>query len=184
MKIRLSGPMTKDSIVDGEGLRAVVWTQGCPHNCPSCHNPSTHSYTAGEMIDISAIKREIDTLEGHDGITLSGGDPLEQVEACLEIAKYSHKKGLNVWCYTGYRYEELMHMAKEKPVIIDFLKEIDRLIDGRFLIALKSFEAPFRGSRNQRIIDVAASLAAGVVIEDEKYMLKDDAKHDIEKVYI
>ncbi len=184
MKIRLSGPMTKDSIVDGEGLRAVIWTQGCPHNCPSCHNPSTHSFTAGEMVDIKEIKKEIDSLSDHDGITLSGGDPMEQPAQCLEIAKHAHKKGLNVWCYTGYRYEELMRKTKEEPVYLDLLKEIDTLVDGRFIIALKSFEVPFRGSKNQRIIDVAASLKEGTVIEDEKYAPKEAEEHESEKIYI
>lgn len=184
MKIRVAGPMTKDSIVDGEGLRAVVWTQGCPHACPSCHNPSTHSYTAGKWIDLDDIKKEIDTLDDHDGITLSGGDPLEQPAACLEIARHSHKRGLNVWCYTGYRWEELMRKAEKEPIILEFLKEVDRLIDGRFIIALKSFEVPFRGSRNQRIIDVAATFAKGTVVEDEKYLEKPEKKQDTEKIYI
>ncbi len=182
MKIRLSSPLTKDSIVDGEGLRAVVWTQGCPHNCPSCHNPQTHSFTAGELVDIKDLKKEIDTLTDHDGLTLSGGEPMEQVEACLEIAKYCQSKNLNVWCYTGYRFEELMMRSKTEPLIIELLQNIDRLIDGRFLIALKSFEVPFRGSKNQRIIDVKASLELGRVVEDDKYLPKAPVRE--EKIYI
>lgn len=183
MKIRLSSPLMKDSIVDGEGLRAVVWTQGCPHDCPSCHNPQTHSFSDGELVDVKDLKKEIDTLTDHDGLTLSGGEPMEQIEACLEIAKYCQRKNLNVWCYTGYRYEELMMKSKKNPLIIDLLQNIDRLIDGRFLIALKSLDVPFRGSKNQRIIDVKASLEEGRVIEDEKYLPKDLPEVE-EKIYI
>ena len=99
MKIRLAVDLQPDSIVDGEGIRAVIWTQGCPHNCYGCHNPSTHDFNDGELIDINYIKQEIDSLEGQDGITFSGGDPMCQPEACAEIAMYAKKKNLNIWCY-------------------------------------------------------------------------------------
>ena len=87
MNIRLSAPITKDSIVDGEGLRAVIWTQGCAHNCEGCHNPETHSFSSGVIVNTEAIKNEIRQLKNIKGITLSGGDPIYQVSASLDICK-------------------------------------------------------------------------------------------------
>ena len=98
MKIRLASTLQSDSIVDGEGIRTVVWTQGCPHNCPFCHNPQTHDFKGGFLEDIEVIKEELRELKGQDGITLSGGDPMAQPLQCLEIAKEAHKLGMNVWC--------------------------------------------------------------------------------------
>lgn len=164
MFIRLASKLERGSIVDGEGIRAVVWTQGCPHNCPMCHNPETHDYNGGFLEDIEKLKREINSLDSEEGVTLSGGDPFAQPEACLEIAKYCHSVNLNVWCYTGYTYEELLKKSKTEPVIMDFLKQIDVLVDGRFVYKLKSLECKFRGSKNQRLIDVAKTLKSGKVV--------------------
>ena len=100
MKIRLAHPLQSDSIVDGEGLRTVVWTQGCSHNCPGCHNQKTHSFTGGFLKEIEELKEEISNLKNQDGITLSGGDPMFQIDACLEIAEFCQSQNLNVWCYT------------------------------------------------------------------------------------
>ena len=100
MKIRLATPeIQKDSIVDGEGIRSVIWTQGCPHNCEGCHNPSTHSFDGGVLVSLDDIKKQIDELDAQEGITFSGGDPMMQPEACLEIAKYCKSKGYNIWLY-------------------------------------------------------------------------------------
>ena len=164
MFIRLASKLQRGSIVDGEGLRAVIWTQGCPHNCPMCHNPETHDYNGGYLEDIEELKKEINSLDCEEGVTFSGGDPFEQPEACLEIAKYCHKINLNVWCYTGYTYEQLIKKSKNMPVIIDFLKEIDVLVDGRFIYKLKSLEAKFRGSKNQRLIDVPKTLNGNNIV--------------------
>lgn len=158
MKIRLAADLQPDSIVDGDGIRTVIWTQGCVHNCFGCHNPSTHSFTDGLLIDIEEIKEKIDNLVYQDGITFSGGDPMCQVDACLEIAKYARKKGLNIWCYTGYTFEELIKLSKKKKKILEFLENIDVLIDGKFMLEFKSLECKYRGSTNQRIIDVKKSL--------------------------
>ena len=120
MEIRLASPVLQsDSIVDGEGIRAVLWTQGCLHKCPGCHNPQTHSFDDGFLVDIREIEDQIDELEGQDGITFSGGDPLYQVDACLELAKYIKAKKMNIWCYTGFTFESLMVLAKDNPKIID-----------------------------------------------------------------
>lgn len=177
MKIRLAIPhIQKDSIVDGEGVRGVIWTQGCPHHCYGCHNPETHDFNSGELVDIKKIFKEIDSLEGQDGITFSGGDPMMQPKECAEIAKYCHEKGLNVWCYTGYTYEKLMEISKTEPAILKFLEQIDILIDGKFVLAEKSFDVIFRGSKNQRIIDVKKSLKTNNTVLVKKYDKKEQNK--------
>ena len=163
MQIRLAADLQKDSIVDGNGIRTVIWTQGCPHNCFGCHNPSTHSFDDGALVDIDYIKSEIDDLVYQDGITFSGGDPMCQAEACYEIAKYARELGLNIWCYTGYTYEQLLELGKKKKSIMDFLSCIDVLVDGKFMMEYKSLDCLYRGSTNQRLIDVKKSLSKGIV---------------------
>lgn len=170
MEIRLATPeIQPDSVVDGEGIRAVIWTQGCSHHCPGCHNPETHSFTSGYVLDTSAIKEQIKKLTFHNGITLSGGDPLLQAEACLELAKYAKELGLDVWCYTGFTFEELLIAMKTNPIIEEFLNYIDVLIDGKFKIEEKTYDAIFRGSSNQRILDVKQSIKSRSPIEIVKY---------------
>ena len=172
MKIRLATTkLTKDSIVDGEGIRTVIWTQGCPHNCAGCHNPETHDFNAGYLIDIEKVKKSIEILEGQDGVTFSGGDPMLQPLPCSEIAKFCHLLGLNVWCYTGYSYEKLLEMSENNPDIMSFLKQIDVLVDGKFIKEEKSFDLKFKGSKNLRIIDVPISLLKKEVVlkyDDDK----------------
>ena len=161
MKISLSG-VTGDSIVDGPGIRLTIFTQGCPHNCPGCHNPQTHDPNGGswgDTEDILAAAAENPLL---DGITLSGGDPFMQPVPCLELAKGALKIGLNVWTYTGYTWEALWQ--ENAPEKIALLKESDVVIDGPFLLAERSLELKFKGSRNQRTIDVKKSLEAGEVV--------------------
>lgn len=169
MEIRLARDIQSDSIVDGEGIRTVIWTQGCIHNCKGCHNPDTHSFTDGFLIDIDIIKNKLNDLEGQSGVTFSGGDPMCQPKECAEIAKYVKKIGLNVWCYTGYTFERLMEISKKDKNIGEFLKYIDVLVDGPFILSQKSFDVKFRGSKNQRIIDVVKSLKEGSVILKEEY---------------
>lgn len=169
MKIRLAGPIESDSIVDGEGIRTVIWTQGCVHNCYGCHNPETHAFDGGTVTDTSEIIHILDQLKGQDGITLSGGDPMCQVDACLEIAKYAKTIGLNVWCYTGYTFEQLLKMSETKPNLLELLKQIDMLVDGKFILEQKSLEVKFRGSKNQRIVDVKKSLEEHRVVTNPKY---------------
>lgn len=173
MKIRLAADLQYDSIVDGEGIRTVIWTQGCPHNCFGCHNPDTHDFNDGALIDIEEIKNKICNLKNQDGITFSGGDPMCQPTECAEIARFAKEKKLNVWCYTGYTFEQLIALSKNKKEILDFLDNIDVLIDGKFIIEEKSLDLIFRGSSNQRIIDVKASLKSKEVCLVEKYY-KDD----------
>ena len=107
MKIRLASELSYDSIVDGPGLRMVIWTQGCIHNCYGCHNPQTHKLDGGIVIDTSYIINEMNKLKLQRGITLSGGEPFLQAKALSEIAKYAKSINLDVWCYTGFTYEQL-----------------------------------------------------------------------------
>lgn len=172
MEIRLAADLQKDSIVDGEGIRTVIWTQGCPHNCKGCHNPSTHDFKGGALVDINYVIDEMKKLKGQDGITLSGGDPICQSKACSIIAKESHKLGLNVWCYTGYTFENLINNEK----CYELLQNIDVLVDGKFIIEEKSYNLYFKGSRNQRIIDVKKSLEEKKVVLVKKY--EDEKEYD------
>lgn len=170
--IRLAADLQSDSIVDGPGLRAVLWTQGCAHHCKGCQNAQTWDFNGGGLIPIKMVLEAIDELEYQDGITFSGGDPMFQPEACNKIAKYCRAKGLNIWVYTGFTFEELMLMAKRKPIYLDFLKNVDVLVDGRFILEERDLSLLFRGSRNQRLIDIPKTLENGsiVLFDEAKYL--------------
>lgn len=161
MRISLSG-VTGDSIVDGPGLRLTIFTQGCPHHCPGCHNPQTHDPEGGSWADTEDILAAAAENPLLDGITLSGGDPFLQPVPCLALAEGAHKIGLNVWTYTGYTWEALLEENDAEKLAL--LKETDVLVDGPFLLAERSLELRFCGSRNQRLIDVKKSLAEGKVV--------------------
>ena len=161
MKVRLASNLQSDSIVDGDGIRTVIWFQGCKHHCKECQNPETWNFNGGMEFDIEDIKDEMKKLKYQTGVTLSGGDPFFQAAAAAEIAKFAHSIGLNVWCYTGFTYEEIIDANDEK---MELLKNTDVLVDGRFEIDKKSLACKFRGSTNQRIIDVKKSLENGEVI--------------------
>ena len=163
MNIRIAG-ITNDSVVDGLGIRLTVFTQGCPHHCPGCHNPQSHDFEGGEVYDTDAILEMAQDNFLLDGITLSGGEPFAQAEACAEIAKGAHAIGLNVWCYTGYTYEALLN---NNAAFRSLLENIDILVDGPFILEQRTLDAKFRGSSNQRIIDVPASLKKGNVVFSE-----------------
>ena len=167
--IRLAADLQSDSIVDGPGLRAVLWTQGCAHHCKGCQNPQTWDFNGGGLIPLEAVYEAIDELECQTGLTFSGGDPMFQPEACNKIAEYARKKGLNIWCYTGFTFEEIMKMSEEKPIYREFLDKIDVLVDGRFKIEERDLNLLFRGSRNQRLIDVKKSLDANKVVLLNEY---------------
>lgn len=163
MRIRIAGTVN-DSIVDGPGFRFAVFTQGCPHHCPGCHNPQTHDFAGGRDADTGEILAQIRENPLLDGLTLTGGEPFCQSAACLELAKGAHAAGLNVWSYSGYTFEELLRGDDPQRAL---LENIDVLVDGRFRIERRTLECRFRGSDNQRLIDVPKSLAAGRAIEWE-----------------
>jgi len=161
MNIRIAG-LVNDSIVDGPGFRFTVFTQGCPHHCPGCHNPQTHDFSGGKDAETGEIIEKIRKNPLLDGITLSGGEPFCQSAACAEIARAAKKLGLNVWSYSGYTFEELVSGKEEW---LELLREIDVLVDGRFELEKRTLECRFRGSWNQRLINVPASLKQGSAVE-------------------
>ena len=150
MLIRVAG-LVPESFVDGDGIRFAIFMQGCLRNCEGCHNPDTHALDGGRLIDTQEIIAAIKKNSLLDGITLTGGEPLLQVAAANELALAAKSFGLNVWCYTGYTFEELP--AEAAPL----LKNVDVLIDGPFIESQRDLNLQFRGSRNQRIIDVKKS---------------------------
>lgn len=162
--IRLAG-VIRESIVDGPGIRFVVFTQGCPHHCPGCHNPATHDPDGGYDSDIGNLVAAFQKNPMLKGITLSGGDPFAQAPACAELARRIHALGKDVVTFTGYTFERLLAGATPENGWRELLEETDILIDGPFLLAKKTLSLPFRGSRNQRMLDVPASLAQGVAVE-------------------
>ena len=160
MNIRIAGTVN-DSIVDGPGYRYTIFAQGCPHHCPGCHNPQSHDFEGGRVTDTDTILRQVRENPLLDGITLSGGEPFCQPEACRALAEAAHDLGMSVWCYTGYTWEKLMQEAD--PARLALLDAVDVLVDGPFILAQKSLELKFCGSRNQRLIDVKKTRQAGQV---------------------
>ena len=162
-QIKIAG-IVKESIVDGPGIRLVVFTQGCVHNCIGCHNPETHSFDEGYYININEI---IEMVKGNpllDGITFSGGDPFHQGRVCGILAKEIKKMGLNVITYTGYTYEEIINEIDINIGWKELFFETDILVDGKFDIDKKNLLLKFRGSENQRIIDVKKSLKNNKIV--------------------
>jgi len=158
VNIRIAGTV-KNSITDGPGYRYVIFAQGCPHNCPGCHNPHTHAFGGGELTDTGELAADIkkDPLLG--GVTFSGGEPFEQAEAFAELAELLGDT--HIICYTGYTFEELY----AKPESRELLRRIDVLIDGRFDINQKSYDLKFKGSANQRVLDSKESVRIGKAVE-------------------
>ena len=169
LQVRLAGPMQTDSIVNGEGLRTVIWFQGCEHRCPGCHNTKALDPNGGILVNFFEIKEQINDLKHQDGFTLSGGEPFLQPEALLEIVKEIKKLKLSIWCYTGYVFEYLAELSKTDPMYMEILEHIDVLVDGKFILSEKSLNLKFKGSKNQRIIDVKKSLKRNETILIPKY---------------
>lgn len=162
--LRLAG-VIRESIVDGPGWRFVVFAQGCPHHCPSCQNPQTHDFVGGYDSKVGNLIAEMRKNPLLSGVTLSGGDPFAQAEPFAVLAAEVHKLGLNVITYTGWTYEQIIDGLDSHAGWRELLAETDVLVDGRFLLKEKSLAILFRGSRNQRTIDVKRSLVQGVALE-------------------
>lgn len=152
----------QDSIVDGPGLRFTVFTQGCPHRCPGCHNPETHDPGGGEEVSVDALAERMASNPATQGLTLSGGDPFLQAAECAQLARLAHEQGRNVWVYTGYIYRDLITSRNRDWLAL--LAETDVLVDGPFVESLKSYAALFRGSSNQRLIDLNKTRQQGRVV--------------------
>lgn len=167
-KLRIAG-VVKESIVDGPGIRFVVFCQGCPHGCPGCHNAVTHDFDGGYDCSIETILKEIDRNPLLSGVTFSGGEPVCQPEGFLALAEGVKERGLDIIMYSGYTFEEISAMAKERKPLKELFSRIDILIDGRYMESQRDLTLRFRGSRNQRVIDVKSSLKQGKVVLSEKF---------------
>lgn len=151
----------QDSIVDGKGLRFTLFTQGCPHRCPGCHNPQTHDFAGGREMSTEELVSIILKNPLTDGVTFSGGEPFAQAADCAAIARAVRAKGLNIWAYSGWTFEELLAGTPEQRELLELC---DVLVDGPFLLAQRSLSLKWRGSTNQRVLDVPKSLAQGRAI--------------------
>ncbi len=153
-----------ESVVDGPGLRVVVFSQGCIHNCKGCHNPQSHTFGTGKNISVGELYSIISAFKLCKGITFSGGEPFCQPEPFAVLAKLLCENGYEVACYTGFVFEELINSRSNNKWQKELLESIHILIDGPYIDERRSLELRFRGSDNQRIIDVPKSLASGKVV--------------------
>lgn len=159
--MRIAGTV-QDSIVDGPGFRFTVFVQGCHHRCPGCHNPQTHDPGMGQEVSAEDLSAQLRSSPLTEGLSLSGGEPFDQPEACLALARAAHALGMDVWCWTGGIFEELQ--SRGTPAQKALLQELDVLVDGPFLLSERTLALPWRGSRSQRVIRVQESLARGELV--------------------
>ena len=162
--LRIAGTIG-ESIVDGPGIRYVLFTQGCPHSCVGCHNPQTHDFAGGKEVTVDTLLADITKNPFVKAVTLSGGEPFCQPAALAQLAAPLKEKGYHLMCYTGYTFEQLLQKEDARPL----LEQLDLLVDGPFVLDRKNIELKFRGSDNQRVLDVPASLAANAPVWCEKY---------------
>ena len=158
--LKLAG-LVRDSIVDGPGLRTVFFSQGCPHHCPGCHNPETWSFSGGTPMEEEKLFQIVRANPLCRGVTFSGGEPFAQAEGFARLGRMLKEAGYEVASYTGYTFEQLLEGTEQQKALLETL---DVLIDGPFLLEERTLELNFRGSRNQRILNVPESLRAGAAI--------------------
>ncbi len=159
--IRIAG-VVKESIVDGKGIRFTLFTQGCPHNCKGCHNPESHNINGGYDIEAEKVIAEFNKNPLLSGITFSGGEPIIQAKELIPIAEAVTQQGKNCWIYSGWTFEELME--KNDADINKLLSLCDVLVDGKYVEDERDLTLLFRGSRNQRVIDLKKSLSENKAI--------------------
>lgn len=159
--IRVCG-IEPESIVDGPGFRYVLFVQGCPHRCPGCHNPESHDFNGGTEMTIDEIFAQIKANPHLRGVTFSGGEPFEQVPALLELGKKIKESGMSLMSYTGYTLEELK--KRHDPETDELLGLLDILVDGRYVESLRNLTLIYRGSENQRVIDMKKTRKSGKVV--------------------
>ncbi|MBB3172116.1 anaerobic ribonucleoside-triphosphate reductase activating protein [Parvibacter caecicola] len=163
MTVRVFGT-AQDSIVDGPGLRYALFVQGCSHHCEGCHNAKSWPAEGGTLMTLGQILEQVHGNGLVRSVTLSGGEPFEQPEPLAVLAAQLKGEGYNLWSYSGYTYEQLQAMAAERPAVGELLAQLDVLVDGPFRKDLKSLGLLYRGSANQRLVDMPATLAAGEVV--------------------
>lgn len=162
--LRVSG-IANDSIVDGPGIRLTLFVQGCPHNCKGCHNPQTHDFNGGSDMTLGEIFDKITANPLLDGVTFSGGEPFCQAQKLAVLGKEIRDTGLNIVTYTGYTFEYLLNNSDEKNGFRQLLEVTDYLVDGPFILSERNLMLRFKGSENQRILDVKRSLAEGKAVD-------------------
>ena len=162
--MRVAGTV-QDSIVDGPGFRFVVFAQGCDLRCEGCHNPATWERGGGEDIPVDELVAEMLGNPLTDGLTLSGGEPFLQAAECEKLAAAARKEGLNVWAYTGFSFEEIYAKSKVEPSTLGLLRLLDVLVDGPFKLSQRTLSLKWRGSKNQRVLDLPKSLETGTAVE-------------------
>ncbi|MFI3229806.1 MAG: anaerobic ribonucleoside-triphosphate reductase activating protein [Bacillota bacterium] len=155
--------IVRDSITDGPGIRYTLFVQGCPHACEKCHNPETHQFGVGTKRSAQEIFDEISKNRLNSGVTLSGGDPVCQAKELIPLARLIKEAHKDLAMYTGYTFEQLLKLGDD---VLELLQYIDTLIDGKFVLSERTLSLPFRGSKNQRIIDVQQSLQKGEAVLD------------------
>lgn len=153
LPIRLFGKVG-ESVVDGPGLRFAVFVQGCPHHCEGCHNPMSHDPAGGTLSRTSEIIKSLEEMRHLDGVTFSGGEPFLWGNELYEIGRAAHSLGLNVMTYTGYTVEALLETARTDESVKKLLTVTDLLVDGPFVLSKRDLTLKFRGSSNQRILDL------------------------------
>ncbi len=151
--IRLFG-VVRESIVDGPRLRYVIFTQGCPHKCFNCHNPESHSYGGGKLTTTAKLWADIRKNPMIKGITFSGGEPFLWGHELAVIAKKASDAGLDIMTYSGFTYEQLLKKCETEPSVKELLSYTNYLVDGRYIDSMRDLNLKFRGSTNQRILDV------------------------------
>jgi len=153
--------IVEDSIVDGPGLRFVVFTQGCKFECKGCHNPETWDMLGGDCVEVTSLIEQMRSNPLTDGLTLSGGEPFEQADECAKLAAEAQSDGLDVWVFTGFLFEELYRRSQMETAVSKFLKQIDVLVDGLYIEAERTLSLKWCQSKNQRVIDVKKSMTEG-----------------------
>jgi anaerobic ribonucleoside-triphosphate reductase activating protein len=171
--LRIAGIET-DSIVDGEGWRYVIFFQGCNHNCLGCHNPETHDFNGGKEFSVDDILKDLKELNPSKfmDITLSGGDPFFQAKEAINLCRALKKEDYNIWTYTGFEFEEFLNFINNKTTderinrdMIEMLGYIDVVVDGKFNRDKITLDLEYRGSSNQRLVDVQKSMALNKVVQ-------------------
>ena len=157
--VRVAG-VVENSFTDGPGVRFALFVQGCPHHCPGCHNPQTHDFAGGSETTVGALLAALDEDPLVSGLTLSGGEPFCQAAACAELAKAAHERGKDVWTWSGWTYEQLREKAEREPEVAELLRQTDVLVDGPFIEAQRDLDLEWRGSANQRVLELKDGVIA------------------------
>lgn len=163
MEIRIAG-VTKDSVVDGPGLRLTIFTQGCPHHCLDCHNPDTHNLKGGSLLKVRDLLSIVGQSKLIRGVTFSGGEPFLQAKPLAYLAQHVKLQGLDIVTYSGFVFEQIVSMAQKHKDVLNLLYATDILVDGPYQGEKRDLRLAFRGSSNQRLIDVPTSIKLGETV--------------------